>query len=201
MRIVESETGEPAKDSLILKGSAAEVIVQKRNPQEGKWREWAVDYEVIKFAGEFVKGRRFLDNVGLQVAFGLSNGVTPSGEFILAEYGGTTAVQGVFIRYNEYLNIPGPGTGHDGDANVSVLLTPEIIDAVKNLLGLTDEQLQALNPELLKSIQLSREAAEWGKSSRVQQVVAESLTKSQKVIYDFQKERTIDLSSLDQPLS
>lgn len=49
---------------------------------------------------------------------------------MIRRYGGTTADQGRFIRYNRFLNIPGPGTGHDGDSNISVEIRSEMQDAV-----------------------------------------------------------------------
>jgi len=41
--------------------------------------------------------------------------------------------QGKFIRHDNYLNIPGPGVGHDGDSNVSVELDAGIVDAILDL--------------------------------------------------------------------
>lgn len=54
--------------------------------------------------------------------------------WLIDRYGGTVASQGEFIRWGKYLNIPGPGTGHDGDANISIFVSDEIRDAVTALL-------------------------------------------------------------------
>lgn len=42
--------------------------------------------------------------------------------------------QGAFIRYGNFLNIPSPGTGHDGDPNISILIDGPIRRAVRQLL-------------------------------------------------------------------
>jgi hypothetical protein len=39
-----------------------------------------------------------------------------------------------FARVGNYLNVPCPGTGHDGDPNISILLNPTIRAAVKKLI-------------------------------------------------------------------
>jgi hypothetical protein len=53
---------------------------------------------------------------------------------MIEPFGGTVAKQRKFIRYHEFLNIPGPGSGYQGDPNVSIELYPETIAAVRNLL-------------------------------------------------------------------
>lgn len=54
---------------------------------------------------------------------------------MLDRFGGTVARQGIFIRWRDFMNIPGPGTGGDGDANISVMITGEIKEAIKTILG------------------------------------------------------------------
>ena len=55
-------------------------------------------------------------------------------KWLIGRYGGDRAVQGKFIGYKQYLNIPGPGTGNDGDPNISVSITNDIKKAVGALL-------------------------------------------------------------------
>ena len=77
------------------------------------------------FRGEIV-----LDNDQLQLAFGLCRTVSNG-------YNGhwDRKVQGLFIGRGPYLNFPGPGTGEDGDPNISVFVTEEIQDAVRKLVA------------------------------------------------------------------
>ncbi len=43
--------------------------------------------------------------------------------------------QGLYFRLGNYLNIPCPGTGMQGDSNVSIYITPEIRRAVMKFLS------------------------------------------------------------------
>jgi len=60
-------------------------------------------------------------------------------QWLLDQYGGDLAIQGRFIHWTSqhttFLNIPCPGTGHDGDPNISLEVTPEIKDAIRQLVG------------------------------------------------------------------
>jgi hypothetical protein len=60
-----------------------------------------------------------------------------SGEWLLDRYGGDSAAQGFYIRWRNCLNIPCPGTGHDGDPNISVTLSDDIKEAVRQLLEMS----------------------------------------------------------------
>ena len=80
----------------------------------------------------------------LRCAFGLSDEEDYDGSratFLpwrntnIERYGGTCFYQGVFLRYEYFLNIPGPGTGNDGNPNISVELDDGIKNAVRQLLG------------------------------------------------------------------
>lgn len=123
---------------LIIAGSAAEVIISSTNQYKERELEspWFVDWRVTECTPteEIVRGRRRFRDDHLAAAFGLSDEQFYTTPWMLHRYQGTTAAQGLFIRYEDYLNIPGPGTGHDGDPNVSILLDEKIITAVGRLL-------------------------------------------------------------------
>lgn len=71
-----------------------------------------------------------------KAAFGLRDGWCPEGgSGLICAYGGEAAFQGQFIRWKEFLNIPGPGTGHDGDPNISLQLSGEIVEAARSFLA------------------------------------------------------------------
>lgn len=118
---------------IVIAGSAAQVRITRRamTVDEG----WFVDWEIIHSQQESAEGRVIFTTEELRAAFGLSN--SPGGEFsywLIQDYGGDSASQGKYIRWQNYLNIPCPGTGHDGDPNVSICLDNEIKDTVRWLL-------------------------------------------------------------------
>lgn len=116
------------KDFLVIQGSAAEVVITKTI--EGYLVNWNIKHD--KSAN--VSGKTWISSDDIERVFGIRNSIPESGEWLIERFGGTTASQGAFIRYREFLNIPGPGTGHDGTANVSILLTQEIQQAARILL-------------------------------------------------------------------
>lgn len=120
---------------LQLDASAAKITISRHSDSEG----WTAEYEVIHSYGFSVKGKIHMTTDELQVAFGLSNVLkdqfhSKTGQWLLDQYGGDAASQGCFIRYGNFLNIPGPGTAHDGDANVSIELDERIKATVKSLI-------------------------------------------------------------------
>jgi hypothetical protein len=116
------------KDFLVLQGSAAELVITKA--PDG----WLVNWKINHGANDSVSGKVLFSSSTLAKAFGIWNGIPESGEGLIKRFGGTTAKQGDFIRYKKWLNIPGPGTGHDGDSNISIELTKEIKEAIQNLI-------------------------------------------------------------------
>src|SRR3989344_2130736 len=102
-------------------------------------KEALVDWEVIYSPGSKVQGRISLSLAQLAAAFEVPWDEHPCGieysQWLLDRFGGDCAIQGCFIRFKEFLNIPGPGTGHDGDPNVSVMVDKEIREAVRDILN------------------------------------------------------------------
>ena len=126
----EDKTGyDPNK--VIIRGSAAEVIVSK-HPNIVDY--WFVDWKVVQSMEEFSKGRTSMRFWDMERAFGLSDERDEHCDAILEKFGGTTAHQGKYIRYLQYLNIPGPGTGHDGDPNVSIELDSNIQETIRRFI-------------------------------------------------------------------
>lgn len=97
---------------------------------------WHVDYTVIHGVNIRVSGFLQMTTSDLKIAFGIKDKCPAyGGQHLIDEFGGEVAQQGKFIRWGEYLNIPGPGTGHDGDANISIRVDDEIKEAVRTLLS------------------------------------------------------------------
>ena len=120
---------------LILGSNTASLIIRKRTKKE---EQWFVEWKIIQARTEGLKinGRMIFSTSQIMAAFGL---VEYSDDLIdwwlINRYGGDCAVQRCFIRYEFYLNIPGPGTGADGDPNISILIDEDIQNAVQNLLA------------------------------------------------------------------
>lgn len=113
---------------IVIAGSAAEVIIAR-----GSSDSYSVDWKVIHYEPiqEQASGRVWMNRWQLSVAFGLEDWVDEFSEWLIDRYGGTVACRGTFLRYEKYLNIPCPGTGYDGDPNVSIMLDEEIKEAVR----------------------------------------------------------------------
>lgn len=134
MRVSEKEEDRTNK-RLVIKGSAAQVVITRREDVKDR-KEWLVDYQVTHYVNtDFAQARVSMGERELAAAFGINE--TDSGEYpadILERFGGDSASQGTYIRYRKYLNIPGPGTGHDGDPNVSIEIDDEMKLGVSKLL-------------------------------------------------------------------
>lgn len=127
--------------SLKLQASAAELEVRRNYLVEENVnvRIWELHWRVVQSYPEGCesRGKTIVYDDGLRKAFGLDDSFDLAGEFIIKKYKAvTTARWGCFIRYKEFLNIPCPGTGCDGDPNVSVLVTEEIQEAITKMLAL-----------------------------------------------------------------
>lgn len=124
--------------TLIISGSAAKVVIKKSSLEFPDSGGWLVNWEVIqsKPRGAGSRGRTLFTDKQLMAAFGLTQYPGEFGDWIIEQYGADSAEQGKYIRWREFLNIPCPGTGHDGDPNVSINIDEDMIAAVQKLLGL-----------------------------------------------------------------
>ena len=133
---------------LVLSGSAAKVTVTKSSSIDPEYqRHWMVNWNVIQSVPdkEGAQGGVLFSRGELAAAFMLTNDPEDSafgnarypsyGEWVVDDFGGDSAAQGRFIRWGEFLNIPCPGTGHDGDPNVSVLVDEAMKEAIRSLLA------------------------------------------------------------------
>lgn len=119
---------------LVIEGGADVTIAH--NAERKDEIEWLLDWEVSQGGDELVRGRRTFTSAQLAAAFGVNDTASGEyGEWLLDRYGGESAEQMLYIRWKDFLNIPCPGTGHDGDPNVSIFLWPETVEAVRQLLA------------------------------------------------------------------
>jgi hypothetical protein len=121
---------------LVISGSAAKVTIRKVSSVYQDTKGWFVDWEIVQCQPyeEGVRGRSQFNDEDIVVAFGLSEGSGRFGDWLIERFGADSAEQGKYIRWENFLNIPCPGTGHDGDPNISIYLDEEIQDAVRQLL-------------------------------------------------------------------
>ncbi len=117
---------------LILRGSAAELHISRVIIANVIY--WQVEWTIVQSQIERIIGSVIMTYQTLAAAFGLGSSDNDTGQWLLDRFGGDAAKQGQFIRWANYLNIPGPGTGHDGDPNISIEVSEKILKAVGELL-------------------------------------------------------------------
>ncbi|MBI4119168.1 MAG: hypothetical protein HY452_02815 [Parcubacteria group bacterium] len=122
---------------LTISGSAARVTIRKASLVYRDVEGWFVDWKVIQLSPYRVgaRGRSQFNDEDLAAAFGLSENSGKFGDWLIEQFGADSAEQGKYIRWRNFLNIPCPGTGQDGDPNVSIHLDDEIRNAVQQLLS------------------------------------------------------------------
>ena len=104
---------------------------------------WTITWRIIHAWGgsiensECDRGCRWMNDFELGAAFGLANNVVvgdlPGDPRLIPD----VFIQGKAIRLGSHLNIPHPGTGQQGDPNISIRVTPEITEGVRRLLVTT----------------------------------------------------------------
>ena len=135
---------ETSTDQVVMDSNAARLTIAGLYADlKTKKTTWVAQWEIAQFTptGEVCQGRTSMDIFALSSAFGLESTTPLGSEWLIERYGGTCAEQSTFIRYNKFLNIPCPGTGHDGDPNISLELDAEIGNAIIELILLHKGEL------------------------------------------------------------
>jgi len=117
---------------LFIVASAASLTISF-NPR-AKTDRWVISWEIRHSRDESSHGTRVFSDADLASAFLSAKQVNNWSDWVTKRYGGDSALQGGFIRWQDYLNIPCPGTGHDGDPNISIEIDGKIRTAVQALL-------------------------------------------------------------------
>lgn len=120
--------------TLVLAGSAAQLTISPAGSSG-----WKLSWEVTHMYGsDEDHGQRIFTNHQLKAAFDLASieagWESLSSYWLVERYGATCASQANFIRWRRFLNIPGPGTGHDGTSEISIEVTDEIKTAIQQLI-------------------------------------------------------------------
>lgn len=112
----------PTRKVLIL-GSKTVGIKIHRDPQG---TGYLIKYEIHHPSDTPTTwGKISMSEIEIQKAFGLSGECNGEDEQMVPEK---------FIRQGRYLSIPGPGTGNDGDPNVSIYLDEALVSNVRAFL-------------------------------------------------------------------
>lgn len=131
VRLLEEECERGKK---VVFGSMATKLTITPGPEAGTWR---VEWHIIHSLGANEdRGFRIFSNDTFGRAFGFGRLRSGGREdhALLQRFGGTNGQTGKYIRCENYLNIPGPGTGHDGDPNISLTLH-EVSQGILDYLG------------------------------------------------------------------
>lgn len=117
---------------VVIGSNAAQLTVHHDVP--GRWK---IDWEIKFGIGQKVSGNILVNDDTLAAAFGVTElllNLPPGSRRLFDRFGASLASQGKFIRFGDFLSIPGPGTGHDGDPNISICLDEDIKKAVEKSL-------------------------------------------------------------------
>ncbi|MFA4954483.1 MAG: hypothetical protein WC641_04180 [Patescibacteria group bacterium] len=124
---------EANESKLVLSSSTAEVTIERSKGADYLKRfyvYWRIVHNSV--SAEVDAGCRVFKRKQLISAFGITEENGDAAHSPVAE----REAPGFFVSLGDYLNIPGPGTGHDLDPNVSILIDDEMRQAVRKLLGL-----------------------------------------------------------------
>lgn len=126
---------DPDAKTIILAGNGIEIRIHRDSTETAKQIGWLVNYTINHSIQSYTGGTIWFSPNDLKTAFGLSDECDPeTSHYILNRCGGDVAYHGRYIRWQKYLNIPGPGQNCDGDPNVSILITEMIQDGIQSLM-------------------------------------------------------------------
>lgn len=117
---------------LIISGSAASLKINRF--VNGEKDSWLVEWEVRQSPVEKVNGCVIFKSNELNAAFGLSEESGEYGDWMIEKFGADSAEQKKYIRWRNFVNIPGPGTGNDGDPNISIDIDDDIRNHIRKLI-------------------------------------------------------------------
>lgn len=116
---------------VIMASEVAHLLVQRKEGFPG----WSIAWN-IRHADGNAQGVVSVNNDELAALFGLETPETEeTSRWLVMRYGADWAKQGLGIRYRDWLTLPCPGTGHDGDPNISIDLDDEVRTAIGTLLA------------------------------------------------------------------
>jgi hypothetical protein len=127
---------------LVIDSTTTKLTIGPGPSADRQW--WNVDWSITHHLNGWnwvqAQGQTLFSRNELAVAFGLTEQpCSRASAWLVDQYGADAGEQGVFVRMGNHLNIPGPGTGHDGDTNISIYVDQAMQEAVKHLLSLKNQ--------------------------------------------------------------
>lgn len=117
--------------TMLLKSSVVKIEIYPNRPGTG----YIVFYVITQSPETNNTGQIWMDKEDLEAAFGMRSTCEAfGGQWLADKYGADVAHQGKYIRYGNFLNIPSPGTGSDGDPNVSLHVDEKMREAIKDII-------------------------------------------------------------------
>jgi hypothetical protein len=119
----------PRYKEMIIEGPSTWVRISQRRDPKHLWKvEWQIHHSPLTWAG----GYTHFSIHALRFAFGVIETIDTDNPFYDSHSAHAGQI-GEFIRIGSFLNIPGPGTGYDGDPNVSIWITEHMRQAARTL--------------------------------------------------------------------
>lgn len=130
---------------LVFGNRRAQLVITRASVEIPGLGGWFVDWRISHYPHYdqvFSAGRRHFTKDDLIRAFALRDFdqaasqtlLTETDRAILCVFRGDFARTGKFIVWHNFLNIPAPGTGFNGDPNISIHVSPAIRNAVGTFL-------------------------------------------------------------------
>ena len=116
---------------MIKNGLAASLTI---SPLANPISTYQVEWELGFGPSDKTFGKRRFTTAELEGAFGLRNHTDHGGELMIDRFGGESAVLGKYIRWMGFVNSPCPGTGSDGDPNISIHIDNDIQGAIARII-------------------------------------------------------------------
>ncbi len=102
--------------------------------------KWIVRWEIFSKGEQSQRGEIVMNARQLCAAFALTEKWEDSDQWWTGAYQEIASAEGMYFRYDRWLNIPGPGTGKDGDPNISICLDAEMKKAITYMILEAEEQ-------------------------------------------------------------
>lgn len=122
------ESFDPEKLALTLASTATQLIVTPHGRGQ-----FLVRWRITNSKSERAEGVIVFTTDRLKAAFMVPVTLPSEYQQFLANYDATHGVPGYFVRRGRFLNIPCPGTARDGDPNLSVFVSDDMIEAAKEI--------------------------------------------------------------------
>lgn len=123
------ESGLTHENEILIGSKVVQLLIRPSANKEN----YQIFWRIVFRTEEFVQGQICMPGSELRDAFCLLQHPSYTGALV-EEFKADSGIQGRYIRKNQFLNIPMPGTGMDGDPNISIFISDEIKESVRKLI-------------------------------------------------------------------